>query len=118
VAEAGQLPLDPSMPRLVPGHPQNQVLDRRSYGWRIPAAATARRGTTTSKPRLSFRAANLVEFGAAGELAGRLVGEELLAAGRPEGVGLGFGMLVAGGDRATPRFSRPGAYRGRGERVT
>jgi hypothetical protein len=40
----------------------------------------------------------LVQFGAAGELAGGLVGEDLLAAGRGEGVLLGVGDLVASGD--------------------
>lgn len=35
----------------------------------------------------------LVEFGAAGELAGYLVGEDFLAAGRAERVLLGFGVL-------------------------
>ncbi len=39
-----------------------------------------------------------VEFGASGELAGRLVGEDLLAAGRAERVLLRFGMLITSAD--------------------
>lgn len=52
----------------------------------------------------------LVELGPAGELSGGLVGEDPLAAGRSQGVGLGVGVLVAGGD---PRVAirTPGMYR-------
>jgi hypothetical protein len=48
----------------------------------------------------------LVEFGTAGEFPGRLVDEDLFVAGGFEGVELGFGVLVAGGD-PRGRFSRP-----------
>jgi len=41
----------------------------------------------------------LVQSGAAGELAGDGAGEDLLAAGRGEGVLLGAGVLVAGETR-------------------
>ncbi len=41
----------------------------------------------------------LVELGPAREFAGCLADEDLLAAGRGEGVVLGAGVLVAGGDR-------------------
>jgi len=40
----------------------------------------------------------LVQLGAAGELAGGFVGEDPAAAGGVQGVGLSFGVLVAGGD--------------------
>ena len=40
----------------------------------------------------------LVQLGAAGELAGGFVGEDPVAAGGVQGVGLSLGVLVAGGD--------------------
>ena len=49
-------------------------------------------------------AQGLVELGPAGELAGSLVGEDAFAAGRAQRVGLGLGVLVAGGD---PRVADP-----------
>ena len=51
------------------------------------------------------RVQGLVKVGPAGELAAGLVEEDFVAAGRQEGVVLGFGVLVAGGD---PRGSGPG----------
>lgn len=42
----------------------------------------------------------LLELGAAGELSGGVIDEDLLAAGGCERVVLGFGVLVAGGDPA------------------
>jgi hypothetical protein len=48
------------------------------------------------------RQQRLIQFGAARELAGCLVNEDLLAAGRLERVVLSFGMLVAGGHPPVP----------------
>jgi len=52
----------------------------------------------------------LVEFGAAGEFAGRLVDEDLLAAGGVERVVLRFGVLVAGGDSPVADSHRRRVY--------
>jgi hypothetical protein len=61
----------------------------------------------------------LVEFGPAGELSARLVGEHLLAAGSLEGVLLGLGMLIAGrdpchADSHTPDWIAKGVVRPKG----
>lgn len=57
------------------------------------------------------RQQGLVQLGSAGELAGRLVEEDLVAPGRRQRVALGLRMLVAGGDPPVADPHEGGPYR-------